>query len=214
MPDFFVKILKWFNETPDINRMGFLTSFFKVTPDSFTDANKAEIDIVRSGKKIAPVVRNLSTGAVTIVEDAFGTKEVPFPVHNLEKPVNISELMNRQPNESAYVTERVNWLGLLARRLVSGFSKMTDMVKNSVELQAAQVLQTGKISLTDEDGNPTFELDLKVKATHLPTVTKSWEDEDSNPLGDISALADVCRNDGKAEIKNLIMDETSLNYEK
>lgn len=210
MPDFFVKVLSWFNAQPDINRMGFLSSFFKVTPESFTDAEKIEIDLVRSGEEIAPAVQNLSTGTVSIVEDTFGTAEVPFPVYALDKSVNISELMNRQPNESAYINERADWLGRLAKRLISGFTKMTGMIKRSVELQAAQVLQTGKIDLTNEDGKVVFKLDLKVKATHLPTVTKSWEDPDADPIGDISALADVCRADGLVDIKNLIMDEKSL----
>ena len=93
MPDFFVKVLAWFNAQPDINRMGFLTSFFKVTPESFTDAKKIEIDLVRNGEEIAPVVRDLATGAVSIVEDAFDTKEAPFPVYALDRAVNISELM-------------------------------------------------------------------------------------------------------------------------
>jgi len=210
MPDFFIKVLSWFNAQPDINRMGFLSSLFKVTPESFTDATEIEIDLVRSGEEVAPVVTDLSTGAVTIVEDAFDTAKVPFPVYALDKPVNISELMIRQPNETAYLTEKADWLGRLAKRLVSGFTKMTDMLKRSIELQASQVLQTGTINLTNENGKVIYKLDLKPKASHFPTVAVSWGEEGATPIEDIQAVADVCREDGLADIKNLVMDNKSL----
>ena len=210
MPNFFIRILKWFNSQPDINRMGFLSSFFKVTPESFTDATEIEIDLSRSGEEIAPVVTNLSTGAVSIVEDAFDAAKVPFPVYALDKPVNISELMVRQPGENAYDDVKVDWLGHLANRLVIGFTKMTSMIKRSIELQAAQVLQTGTISLTNEKGDVAYTLDLKAKLTHFPTVTKSWGTSGDDPLADIASLADVIRADGYADVRNLIMDDKSF----
>lgn len=210
MPNFFVRVLALFNSQPDINRMGFLSSFFKVTPESFTDATEIELDIVRSGEEIAPAVRNLNTGSVDLVEDAFTTKKAPFPVYALEKAVNISELMTREPGENAYQTEKADWLGRLAKRLVSGFTKMTDMVKRAVEEQAAQVLQTGKINLTDEKGNVVFELDPGVKASHFPTVVIDWGEAGADPVADIAAVADVVRADGQVDVRNLVMDDKSL----
>jgi hypothetical protein len=130
MPDFFIKILSLFNSQPDINRMRFLTSFFKVGPESFTDADEVELDIIRNGEEIAPVVMNLSTGAVAIVEDAFTNKKVPFPVYALESPVGIDQLMTRQPGEDAY-QDKLDWYGRLARILVRRFSQMTAMIRRS-----------------------------------------------------------------------------------
>jgi hypothetical protein len=210
MPDFLVKVLALFNSQPNINKMGFLVSFFNVLPDSFTDAETCELDIIRSGEEIAPVVRNLSTGAVTIVEDAFTTKEIPFPVYALDKPVNIYQLMARQPGENAYISEKADWLGRLAKILVSGFAKMTNMIKRSMEEQAAQVLQTGTVTLTDEKGLPAWDLDFRPKASHFPTVANDWGEPDADPIADITALSDIIRADGQADIKTLVMDDKSL----
>jgi len=149
LPNFITRIVQLFNQRHGISKMGFLSSFFKTSSDSFTDAENFEYDITRSGEDVAPVVRNLSTGAVLIAEDEFQSKSIPFPVHALAKPANIAKLMKRQPGENAYA-EKVNWFGKLAKILVDGFAKMTAMIRYSVELQAAQVLQTGKIILTDE----------------------------------------------------------------
>jgi hypothetical protein len=165
---------------------------------------------VRSGEEVAPVVRNASTGAVTIVDDAFTNKKIPFPWYRMEKPVNIAQLMNREPGENAYLTERANWLGRLATKLVSGFGKMSRMIRRSIELQAAQVLQHGTIDLTDEDGKTAWTLDLKPKATHFPTVITDWGADGADPEADIAALADTIRDDGQADVANLIMDDLSL----
>jgi hypothetical protein len=210
MPDFLTRVLALFQSLPDISKMGFLTAFFRVTPESFTDSDKAEIDVVRSGEEIAPVLRNPATGAVTVVEDEFTNKTIPFPWFSLETPVNIIQLMTREPGETAYLTERVNWLGRLASKLVSAFGKHTRMIRRSIELQAAQVLQTGTINLTDEDGKTAWTLDLKPKATHFTTAAVDWGADGSDPEGDIAALADVIRDDGQADVRNLIFDDAAL----
>ncbi|MDR1389186.1 MAG: major capsid protein [Treponema sp.] len=211
MIDILTKIVAMFNSQPDINKMGFLSSFFRVTPDSFTDAEFAEIDVVRSGEEVAPVVRDLNTGAVTIVDDKFVNHEIPFPVYALRKPALVASLMKRRPGENAYVTEHMNWLGRLARVLVEGFTKMTRMIRYSVELQAAQVLQTGKIILTDEKGNPAYELDLKPKTSHFPMAAVDWGQPGADPYGDVAGVIEVVRDDGQVDVKHAIFDRLSWN---
>jgi hypothetical protein len=212
MVQFLTKIIEYFTQEPDMKRMGFLTTFFRTTPDSFTDSEFVEYDIVRSGAEVAPVVRNLNTGAVTIVEDEFTNKQIPFPVISLDSPVQIASLMSRQPGESAYVTERVNWLGKITRILIRRFTKMAGMIRNSIELQAAQVLQTGTLTLTDEKGSPTYDLDFKPKPTHFPTVGVSWSDPEATPLDDIRAVMRVVRQDGSCDIKDLIFGEDAWDH--
>jgi hypothetical protein len=202
-------IIAMFNQEPDIKKMGFLSSFFKTPPDGFTDAENMEYDIVRSGMEAAPVVRNLSTGAVTIVEDTFTNKEIPFPVYALDSPVNIASLMKRLPGEKAYIDQRVNWQGLLARVLVRAFAKMTRMIRISIEVQAAQVLQKGTLTLTDENGHPTYDLDFKPKASHFPEAAVSWDDPDADILKDIENLSDVVQADGYTEITMLIFGKAA-----
>jgi hypothetical protein len=80
MPDFLLLVTKLFNQQPNIKKMGFLSAFFKVQPDSFTDVDRINLDMVYGGEDIAPVVRDLSTGAVLVTQDRFGNMEVPFRV--------------------------------------------------------------------------------------------------------------------------------------
>jgi hypothetical protein len=193
-----------FLQEPDIKKIGFLSSFFKTPPDGFTDSEYMEYDIVRSGMEAAPVVRNLSTGAVTIVEDVFTNKQIPYPVYALDSPADIAGLMKRMPGENAYIDQRINWLGRITRVLVRAFAKMTRMIRTSIEVQAAQVLQKGTLMLTDENGIPTYELDFKPKASHFPEAAVSWDDPTADILADIENLSDVIQADGYTEITTLI----------
>ena len=204
MPNILIMIIAMFNQEPDIKKMGFLSTFFKTPPDGFTDVEFLEYDILRSGMEVAPVVRNLSTGAITIVEDTFTNKHVPFPVIALDTPVNIAKLMDRQPGESAYKDAKVNWLGRLSQILVRQFTRMTRMVRYNIELQAAQVLQKGTLTLTDENGISTYELDFKPKATHFPEAVISWDNDAADILSDIEALSDVIHADGYCDVTTLI----------
>jgi hypothetical protein len=204
MINLLTKIIALFNQEPDIKKMGFLSTFFKVPPDGFTDSEFMEYDITRSGAEIAPAVRDLSTGAVTIVEDVFTNKQMPFPVYSLDSPVNIARLMKRQPGENAYQEEKVNWLGRLSYILMRAFGKMTRMIRGSIEQQAAQVLQTGTLTLTDENGKPAYELNFKPKTSHFPTAAVSWDEEGATPLEDVETLSDVIHEDGFADVEILI----------
>jgi len=211
LPEVFLRVVALFRQQPDINRMGFLSTFFVAGPDAFTDADTISLDIVRSGEEIAPAIQDLTTGAVTLVEDEFTNKEIPFPVYALDAPVTVHQLMKKMPGETAVVTERVNWLGRLARLLIPKFAIMTAMIRRSMEYQAAQVLQTGEILLTDENGEPTYKLQLGVRNTHFPEATIPWGDEGYDAQGDIDALADVIRNDGQCDVVNLIFEPSAWN---
>ncbi|GHV90454.1 hypothetical protein AGMMS50268_09570 [Spirochaetia bacterium] len=199
------QVVEMYQQQPDIKKMGFLTSLFKTTPESFTDATKINMDMVYGGNEMAPVVRNLSTGAVTITIDKFGNMEVPFPVYSLETPVNIDQLMERFPGESVLINGTVNWYGRMATKVKEGTNKHIRMIKNSMEYQAAQVLTTGKCTLTDEDGNEINELDYQIPESHFPEVTVPWKNATAKPIDDLNTLDDVIRPDGLVDVVNYVM---------
>lgn len=204
------KLLKLFRQIPNIAKMGFLTSFFQTLPEDITDADFVSIDIVRSDEDIAPVLRDVKTGAVVIAQDVYTNKTVRPPAYALEEPLNVYDLLKRQPGETEYEATE-SWLGQMAGRVRNSWSKMMQMLKYSVEVQASQILQTGTLSLDDEDGNAVYTLDYQPKATHFPTVSTSWSTTASaDPLADIDALADVIRDDGLCDTAILIMGATAF----
>ena len=204
MPPFFEKVLSYFKSIPNLDKMGFLSSFFKTKDEDFTDAEFVDIDIVRSGETVAPVLRNLRTGAVAISDDVFTGKQVRPPVYMLERTVNIFDLMKRQPGENQF-KEIGDWVARLVAVIRRAFELMYGMIKRSIELQASQVLQTGTVTLTDEKGNVLdINLDFKPKATHFPSVTTSWGKTGATPLKDLEALCDAIRDDGLVDATTAI----------
>jgi hypothetical protein len=206
MPSLLQQVVEMYEQQPDMKKMGFLTSLFKVTPESFTDVNKISMDMVYGGNDMAPVVRNLSTGAVVITIDKFGNMEVPFPVYSLETPVDITQLMDRMPNENAFVTAGgINWMGRMAAKIKEGTNKHLRMIKNSMEYQAAEVLTTGKCTLTDEDGNEINELDYQIPESHFPEVSTPWSSASAKPIDDLNKLDDIIRPDALCDMANYLM---------
>jgi hypothetical protein len=204
MPNFLTMVAEMYNQQPNIRKMGFLTSFFKAQPDSFTDVNKINLDMVYGGEDIAPVVRDLSTGAVVITQDEFGNMEIPFPVYALETPIALASLMDRMPGENAFIGDRANWGGRLAQKIRNGTSKHIDMIKRAMEYQAAQVLTSGKCILNDDEGNEIIQLDYGIPADHFPVAAVEWDASGADPLEDIAALDSVIRDDGLCDVVNYI----------
>lgn len=198
------KILKIFENVPKMDKMGFLSSFFKTTEEDYTDAEFIDLDIVRGSEEVAPVIRNLGDGAVTIADDVFTGKSVKPPVYVLDRPVNIFDLMKRQPGENEYAAIGT-WYARLFNILKRAFVLMFGMLKRSVELQASQVLQTGTITLTDDQGKPAYTLDFKPKDTHIKEVTTKWDQAGADPIEDLRAVMDAIRTDGFVEATTAIM---------
>lgn len=198
------KILKIFENVPKMDKMGFLSSFFKTTEEDYTDAEFIDLDIVRGSEEVAPVIRNLGDGAVTIADDVFTGKSVKPPVYSLDRPVNIFDLMKRQPGENEY-SAIGTWYARLFNILKRAFVLMFGMLKRSVELQASQVLQTGTITLTDDKGVAAYTLDFMAKDTHIKEVTTKWDQTGADPIEDLKAVMDAIRTDGFVEATTAIM---------
>lgn len=73
MPPFIEKVLTYFKSISDLDKMGFLSSFFKTKEEDFTTAELVDIDIVRSGEMVAPALRPDSH------KPEYGLPAQPFP---------------------------------------------------------------------------------------------------------------------------------------
>jgi len=69
----------------------------------------------------------------------------------------------------------------------------------------SQVYQTGVINLVDPAGTTIFAQDFKPKATHYTSAAIAWNAVGADPIADLSALAEVIRDDGLADPDTLIM---------
>lgn len=208
--EFLRSILKFFTDNDEVNRQGFFATFFKTTEEDYTDTETVEIDIERDGQKVAPVIKDARTGSVIVSADDFSTKEYKPPLVSLTYPADLYDLMQRQPGEKD--TAGIgSWLGRLFNKLKKEFLRMHKMVQRNIELQAAQILQTGSLTLEDEDTKEAYVLNYPVKRSHFPTVTTAWTDPNAKPLDDLEALCDAIVDDGRRDVSVAIFGSKAWN---
>lgn len=204
-------ILKKFTDERSMQKRGFFSTFFKTTEEDYTDTDTVEIDIERNGMKVAPTMKNRNTGAIVMSAEDFTTKEFTPPSINLAMPVDLYGLMERQPGEKDNAEVVGAWKARLFGKLFKNFVKLHKMIKETVELQAAQILQTGTVTLQDENGNDAYVLAYPVKASHFPTVTNKWDAAGANPLADIQAVCEAIQDDGKVDAQIAIFGRDAWN---
>lgn len=186
----------------------FLSSFFRAAPENYHTSEEIEIDVVRTDEDVAIVITDLSTGARNNLEDLFTNKRMKPPIYDEEFSINTYDLIKREPGSNPF--EDPNYAANLLRRMFRGMQKVDAKIRRAIELMAAQVLQTGQLTLTDGSGAAKYVLDFKPKATHFPTVTNSWGTANADPLADLEALAEQIRTDGLSNPDVLIMGRRAL----
>lgn len=181
----------------------FLSGQFQAPPQNFHNSQEVEIDIVRSDEDISIAIQDLSTGARLNDADIFTNKSFKPPLHREAGVINADDLLKRNPGQDPF--ESVDFQANATARGVRLGQKLSPKIQRAIELQASQVLQTGTVTLTDENGVAMYTIDYKPKATHFPTVSNNWGTAGETPFADIDSLAEVIRNDGLGDPDMLIM---------
>jgi hypothetical protein len=186
----------------------FLSAMFQSPPKNFYDQMKVEIDIVRDDEDVAVAVTDVSTGYRMNSADVFTNKEFTAPAFKEAFPLNAFKLYNRMPGQDPFAD--LNFRANILSQMIDGMVKIERKIRRAIELQASQVLQTGTATLTDENGDSIYTIDYSPKATHFPTASTTWGESSDDPLGDLSSLANVIRNDGLDDVVRCIMGEDSF----
>lgn len=152
----------------------FLSDMFRMTPRSVHRSEKVTFDVMRHGEKMAPVVKSVDSGYVAISLDKAVNKEITPPVVKMKFPINLMDTQQRELGQSPF--EQPNELRNATQRFTNGMMELSTQVTRLMEFQAAQLFQTGKLTLIDEDGDQSFGLDFLPKAALYPTAATAWSD--------------------------------------
>ena len=201
------RLIEKFEQTrgPDLA----LSSKFTVRPGNIADTEKVAIDIERYDEDVSPVVTALE-GPTLNATDQFTTKEWTPPTINEGASLDVGQLLKRLPGQTEYAATDTSWQAAMVTHMLRLMRLMGNKIARNREWQASQILQTGILQLTNENGDLAYEVDFKPKATHFPTAGTAW-DAAGDPLGDIESLADVIRTDGLIDVDELWMGAASFN---
>ena len=182
---------------------------FTVKPGGIYNGDKVAIDVVRMDEDVAVVIKKC-TGPNLNDVDVFTTKEFTPPSYGEAVPFDVCDLINRMAGTDPFSDANTSYASKLVAYFVKGFVAIDNKIKRGIELQASQILQTGKLDLLDADGATRYELDFKPKASHFPTVSIDWDAAGSTKLQDLQALAKQIRADSGINPDRLLFGETAL----
>ena len=192
--------LELYKETPPATM--FLSDTFAMASRSVHNSGKVTFDVIRGNEKVAPVITSVEDGYIKVSMDKAVNKEITPPVIKLKFPIKLMNGQLREPGSTPFDTP--NELQNALYRFQSGMVDITNQVMRNLEVQAAQIYQTGKLSLWGEDGSEAFAIDFLPKTTHFPTAGIAWDQATSQKLNDIDSVAKEIRKNGKAKADTLI----------
>jgi len=188
----------------------YLSSMFKTKPGDITDSEYIEWDTVRSGEEIAPVITNIGAGSNMNSQEIFTNKSVKPPVFSESEPFNAFDLMKRQPGDTVYETGAAQAAAKLSNKIMESWDKLTEKIKRTIELQAAQILQTGTITLYNSANVAAYTLDYKPKTAHIATTAISWSAGNATIIADIETMCDLVRDNGQVDVTRMIMGKAAF----
>jgi len=192
----------------------FLSTFFNTGAEDISDAETMIIEVKRANSGyIAPVIMSNTQQGSLLKDSKYTSKEFTPPITALGASFGAKDLITKMFGKTQYDSANESYVFQLQQEVQNVMAAIESRFAYQLEYQASQILQTGTVTLYDENGVAAWTISFQPKATHFPTVSINWSDDESNPDADIQALSKVIRTDGQVGIRNLIFGETALeNY--
>jgi hypothetical protein len=187
----------------------FLSGYFRSPPENFHTSEEIEIDVQRDDEQVAIVIHDLSVGPRKNESTLYTNKKFKPPIFDEEGHISAYDAIKRQPGQTPYMSP--DYAANATKAAFDIFRRLELKIRRAVELMAAQVLQTGALTLIDGSGVAQYSLNFQPKSTHMVTVGTTWATNGSTgaPLTDLGNLATVVRRDGKMEPKRLIFGDSA-----
>lgn len=186
----------------DATPVPFLTTFFQSPPRNYHTSEKVSIDLLRDDAEVAIVIQDLSAGTRENELTYYQNKGFTPPIYDESATITAYDMIHRQPGQQQIVDP--DYGANAMEQAFRIFRKLEMKIRRAIELQAAQVLQTGKVTLTDSAGRPLYNLDFGPRAAHFPTVAANWGGGSEKPIDDVGALGEVVRRNGKMVPNRLV----------
>lgn len=187
----------------------FLTTFFQTNPRDIVSAESVKIDIKRGTRKMAPIISHWTGHGGRLEKSQYTQKDFVPPASALGGDFAPGDLIEKAFGMSEYDSANVNYMVALQNNIMDTMMEIEAQFGRLFEFMASQIFQTGELALYDENGNIAYTIDFYPKATHFPTVTVPWSDEDSDPDYDLETLIDVIEDDGQTVINNIVFSPTA-----
>lgn len=189
----------------------FLSGFFQSPARNFHNTEKVEIDVIRDDEDIAVPVQDIGVSGRQNESNKYVNKSFTPPIFKEEGPIKAYDSLHRVPGQDPFAD--VDFGRAATSQAFQLVRKLERKIRRSVELMAAQALQTGVLSLKDDGGSAIYTLDFKAKSANHATVSVTWAADGSagTPIEDVEAQCRVIRRNGGKSPTRLIFGSTAWN---
>jgi hypothetical protein len=181
----------------------FLSSFFRA-PGALLLSEKFKVQVRRGTRKIAVPVTSIIEGAKENRVSTFSDTDFTPAIYKEQLTVSGEDLWNQEFGNTVF--EQDQYAAVQARIVELGMDAIEGKIRRGLELQAAQILSTGTLALTDDVGATRVSVNFGPKAGHFATAGTSWASS-TTKIADLAGLQELVRVNGKATVKNLIFGE-------
>jgi hypothetical protein len=184
----------------------FFSGMFQTPESNFYAGMEVELDVQRQGEDVAIVIQSIESGANLNSRDQYTNKKFIAPAYKEASPLNVFDLMKRQPGFNPYVDP--NYQATAAAKVFDNAMKDEQKIRRAIELQCSQIMQTGKLDLKDSAGTTTlYSVDYKPKTAHFPTASVLWDNASSTKKTDINNLGKLIRTNHLGDPNEIIFGE-------
>lgn len=183
----------------------FFTSLCNIV---FFKTDLVEIDIERDDEEVAIAITNLEDPGRQNTDDLYTNKEFTPPIFKERLGIQAARLLSRLAGNTAY--DSVEFQAAASAKAMKGGRKLEKKIVRAVERMAAEVFQTGMLTIRNAAGTPIMALDFKPKAAHFPTAGTLWSNAAAPALDQLEDLADTILQNGKVECSKVLMGRTAM----
>ncbi len=161
----------------------------------FPDKKQIGLDLSYiKGSKGMPVELNLSAfDARAIKKNRIGFQEVKTSMPFFKNSMSIDEDL-RQKLLIAIQAGNQQYIQTILSKIFQDTVTLIEDAAVTREKMRMQLLSTGTITMANN--GQEYSYDYKIASTHKTTPTKTWDNADADPIGDIITWQDVIENEG------------------
>ncbi len=142
----------------NLDRKRHFSSLFRTPEKNFHSSDQVEQDVIRRGQDIAIPVVDATAGYRYSERRKSVNKTWTPAVFKEASKVNANELTKRLPGNTPYDSPAFN--AVAGELAMNEAAEIERRVRDAVELMCSQVLQTGKVTATDENGETIKEVNF------------------------------------------------------
>lgn len=159
----------------------FLREIIGGTGETTHSTAKIDFDSISDSHQIAPYIKR-GDNATTVTNQGFQTNSYQPPLIMVETPINPKDLEIKAPGRNEYDSADLSRIGEM---LIKANRNKEAMIQRAEELQYAELMQSGAITVRDVNGNALGDaIDYQRNAALTTALTGGdrWDQSGSDPI--------------------------------